>query len=95
MSATFPRTGAGLGSAGLPLMIPEEEGEDEWPGQLDHRRRSISLPGLDLVAISQREPGESRRMSNSDGALLEGSPDDSPPPPSDSDSGSQAASKPR
>ncbi|XP_043204283.1 myogenesis-regulating glycosidase-like isoform X2 [Amphibalanus amphitrite] len=94
MSATFPRTGAGLGSAGLPLMIPEEEGEDEWPGQLDHRRRSISLPGLDLVAISQREPGESRRMSNSDGALLEGSPDDSPPPPSDSDSGSQAASKP-
>ena len=57
MSATFPRTGRGLGSAGLPVMIPEEEGEDEWPAQLDHRRRSLSLPGLDTVAVSHRVSG--------------------------------------
>ena len=44
-------------------MIVEEDGEDEWPvsgGRLDHRRRSISLPGLDAVAVSQLMVSEDR-----------------------------------
>ena len=56
-SAASPGGSGGAGVAGgLPRVIVEEDGEDEWPapgGRLDHRRRSISLPWLDAVTVSQ------------------------------------------